>query len=99
MTVRVCFEFGIAIRKSALPMRALSREAVLHSLETLELYSEDDQLMIFGPSFGPEACDELVRRLTKLGLQYFDDFFDLRLDHPPWLEFIAQQPSLSVNSR
>jgi hypothetical protein len=36
-----------------------------------------DDIVSFGPSFGGEAADEFVKRLTAAGLEYLDDFFVL----------------------
>lgn len=48
----------------------------------------NDELISFGPSFGPEAQREFLRRLEELGLVYFEDFFDINVDHPVWCAFL-----------
>lgn len=89
MSVEVTFSYGLVIRQRALVARGVSRSQLLEALETDSPSAEDSELLSFGPSFGPEACDEFVRRLESIGLAYLDDFFDLALNHPSWLKFSA----------
>ena len=90
-TVRVTFEYGIVIKKRALRDRDVPLESVLAALEVMGPLDEGAGLWSFGPFFGSEAQEEMVRRLTGLGLQYFDDFFDLTLEHPAWITFRAEE--------
>jgi hypothetical protein len=89
MSIPITFEFGIVVRRQALAERAIALAAVLRVFEVSAPLGESADLLSFGPSFGSEACDEFKRRLTGLGFAYVDDFFDLHLDHPSWLQFSA----------
>ncbi len=61
--------------------------SVLSALDLSEPLDEDGELLTFGPFFGGETLTVVHRRLVELGLVYVDDFFDLFMDHPEWLEF------------
>ena len=89
MSIPVTFQHGIVIRQAALAAHGLTRGDLLRVFETGHPLGENDGLISFGPSFGPEACNEFISRLQGLGLIYVDDFFDLALDHPEWLNFQA----------
>jgi len=85
------FEHGIVVRRRALVERSVSLDQVLVTLEVTAPSAESPDLLSFGPHFGAEASDEMVRRLSALGLRHVDDFFDLSLDHPQWLRFFASK--------
>jgi hypothetical protein len=87
MSIPITFEFGIVVRRQALADRSIALAALLRAFEVNTPLGESADLLSFGPSFGSEACDEFKKRLTGLGLSYVDDFFELRLDHPRWLQF------------
>lgn len=89
MYINVTAEFGLIIRKHALLERNVSMEMLLAAMEASNPLDCNDALISFGPSFGPEALDEYSRRLMKLGLEYFDDFFEFALPTPSWCQFQA----------
>jgi len=89
--IPVTFEHGIVVRRRALAERSVTLDQLLVALEVTTPSAESPDLLSFGPHFGAEASDELVRRLSALGLRYVDDFFDLSLDHPQWLRFFASE--------
>jgi len=91
MPIPVSFQHGIVIRQAALAAHGLNRSDLFRVFETDQPLGESDSLISFGPSFGPEACSEFISRLQGLGLIYVDDFFDLALDLPEWLQFQAVQ--------
>lgn len=89
-SIKINLSYGIVIRRDAMHAHSITRAQVLEALEVDRPLAENDELLSFGPSFGQEASDEFVRRLESLGLIYFDDFFDLVLSHPDWLQFSAR---------
>jgi len=89
MPIPVSFQHGIVIRQAALAAHGLTRADLFRVFETDQPLGENDGLISFGPCFGPDACNEFISRLQDLGLVYVDDFFDLALDHPEWLQFQA----------
>ncbi len=88
----VNFEFGLLIRKAALTEKNLSVDAIFTALEVRSPNDENEEFLSFGPHFGAEAVHDLTDRLSELGLQYWDDFFETTLDHPDWCQFYAVRP-------
>ena len=80
-------EFGIVVRRAALTERGVSWEDLLKVLEVPAPLDSNDHLISFGPHFGRDALDALLKRLSALGLQYFDDFFEFCGDYPKWCAF------------
>jgi hypothetical protein len=85
--VRVTGEFGLVVRLASLNERGLTVEKLLDALETSAPFDSNDEIASFGPHFGAEVLETLVRRLTDLGLEYFDDFFEFSGDFPAWCTF------------
>jgi hypothetical protein len=67
--------------------RGVSWNRLLEVLEVSAPLDHNDQIASFGPHFGQEALDTLTRRLSEIGLQYFDDFFEFSGDYPTWCSF------------
>lgn len=82
--------YNILVRRNSLPERSLSLDQLLRTLDTAKPFSEDENLLTFGPSFGMEAVDEFIKRLQTFGLIYWDDFFEFRCDYPSWCTFRAE---------
>ncbi|ODP30914.1 hypothetical protein [Pandoraea sp. ISTKB] len=85
--INVTPEYGLVIRKAALFERGVSLEKLLATMKVEAPLDSDDRLISFGPSFGQEALDGLMRELLGLGLQYFDDFVEVIGDYPAWCRF------------
>jgi hypothetical protein len=85
--VRVTGEFGIVVRLASLNERGINFEQLLDALETSSPFDSNDEIASFGPHFGGEALATLIRRLSDLGLEYFDDFFEFSGDFPRWCAF------------
>jgi hypothetical protein len=85
--VRVTGEFGIVIRLASLNEQGIPLEKLLIALETSSPFDSNAEIASFGPHFGAEALETLVRRLSDLGLKYFDDFFEFSGDFPKWCIF------------
>ena len=78
------------IRLAALGERSVTMQSLLAALETEAPLDMDESLLSFGPFFGAEALNSLTARLSQLGLVFFDDFFDVVFDAPPWCKFKAE---------
>jgi hypothetical protein len=78
--IAVTSEFGIVVRRAALTERGVSWEALLKVLEVQAPFDSNNDLISFGPHFGQEPLDVLIHRLSELGLNYFDDFFEFSGD-------------------
>jgi len=83
-TIVATAEYGIVVRMDSLHERGVTYQSLLEALEVSAPLDVDEQIASFGPSFGEEALNEFVRRLTALGLEVFDDFFVISLDLPTW---------------
>lgn len=81
--------FGIAIRLNSLNENGINFEKIRNLMEN-ENFEENNDLVIFSPIFGKEAMEELSRRLSEIGLQYFDDFFELEFVFPEWCQLKLQ---------
>ena len=50
----------------------------------------DGQLVAIGPVYDVDALGTLVDELEKLGLVYYDDYFELSGSWPEWLEVLVR---------
>ncbi|MBR1287209.1 hypothetical protein JQ597_34660 [Bradyrhizobium sp. AUGA SZCCT0177] len=87
--IGVTNEFGIIVRLASLGERGVTLAQLLTALEASTPFDTNDKIASFGPHFGQEASDSFVRRLSDLGLQYFEDFFEFSGDFPTWCVFKA----------
>ena len=78
------------VRKEALERSSLTRAELdrRYNLTPDEFRAEGDLLAI-GPLYGDDAITDLAELLERAGLVYFDDFFDLSGNWPPWLRLFA----------
>lgn len=80
-------EYEIVIRVEALKERGVTREQIMECMECQKPKSESASLWLFGPHFGGEAAEELAARLRALGLEYWDDYIEINIVTPAWIEF------------
>ncbi|MBQ0709918.1 MULTISPECIES: hypothetical protein [Brucella/Ochrobactrum group] len=85
--VQATCEYGIVIRRGSLKRVDISIEMLCELMEQSPPLDISDDIVSFGPSFGGEAADEFVKRLTAAGLEYLDDFFVFNGDFPDWCRF------------
>ena len=50
----------------------------------------EGQLVAIGPVYDVDALGTLVDELEKIGLVYFDDYFELSGSWPEWLEVLVR---------
>ncbi len=86
--MRLSSHFGIVIRRAPLRDREIGRETLASAMEA-EPLDENSDLLSYGPHVGGEASEEFTRRLERLGLRYFSDFFVFQGDFPAWCSFSA----------
>ncbi|KRR25229.1 hypothetical protein CQ14_09420 [Bradyrhizobium lablabi] len=86
-SVIVTSEFGLIVRRNALTERQVDLRDLFTAMEVEVQLGGSNDLLTFGPHFGREALNTIVSRLTRLGLIYFDDFFEFCGDYPPWIAF------------
>jgi hypothetical protein len=58
---------------------------------TVEEFRVEGELVVLGPIFGggDDALADVISDLERAGLRYFDDFFELSGNWPPWLRLFA----------
>ncbi|HEY4217777.1 MAG TPA: hypothetical protein VGM67_11615 [Gemmatimonadaceae bacterium] len=80
------------IRRAAYESSGLSRAAIDERLGlTADEFSVDGDLVAIGPIFGADGdgLGDLIAELERLGLVYFDDFFELSGNWPDWLKLVV----------
>ena len=78
------------VRKSAYERTGLVRSAIDARLGlTPEEFRVEGEVVVIGPIYDTEAFSALVDDLEKLGLTYYDDFFELTGNWPEWLAVFA----------
>jgi hypothetical protein len=77
----------IVVRRSSFERVGLTRQAIDERLNlTPEEFRIEGGLIAIGPIHGDEELTTFVEELERVGLVYFDDFFDLSGNWPEWLK-------------
>ena len=84
--VRASGSFDLIIRLAALREKSIDLSILMAALENDDVLGRNSTLIMFGPMFGEDALNTLIGRLQALGLSYVDDFIDLNVYIPDWLE-------------
>jgi hypothetical protein len=82
----------LLIRRPAYELSGITRAAIDERLGlTPDEFRVEGDLVAIGPLHGAagDALGELVSDLEKLGLVYFDDFFELSGSWPDWLRVLT----------
>ena len=78
------------LRKSAFERAGLTRAALDERLNlTAEEFRVERELIAVGPIHDGDALAGVIEELERLGLVYFDDFFELSGNWPEWLRLYA----------
>lgn len=78
------------IRKGAYDRSGLTRAALDERLGlTAEEFRVERDLIVIGPVHGSDDLANLLDELERLGLSYFDDYFELSGNWPEWLRIYA----------
>ena len=85
-------EFSILIRKAALSEKRIERGALFTVMNCNSPCHEDKNFLTFGPRFTHETVDKTIKGLIKMGLDYWDDFFEVQIDYPEWYKSPAKMP-------
>jgi hypothetical protein len=81
----------LVFRRAAYERAHLVRAALDERLGlTPDEFRVEGDLVAVGPIHDEEALGALVADLERLGLVYFDDFFELSGNWPGWLRLYAQ---------
>ncbi|MFD1331454.1 hypothetical protein ACFQ4O_05515 [Methylopila musalis] len=52
-------------------------------------FGESEEFVVYGPYFDLESLNAVADFLVKIGLEYWDDFFDLKEDRPGWCSLVV----------
>jgi hypothetical protein len=78
------------IRRNAYERSGLSRVQIDERLGlTAEEFRVEGDLIAIGPLVGEDSLSVIIQELEAAGLVYFDDFFELSGNWPPWLQLYA----------
>lgn len=80
----------LVVRKDAFERVGLTRAALDARLNlTADEFRVEGSLVAIGPLVGDTALTSLIEELEALGLEYFEDFFELSGNWPEWLGLFA----------
>jgi hypothetical protein len=86
----VCDAPTLLIRREAFERGGLTRAQLDERMNlTDEEFRVEGALIAVGPLHGDTALIELIDELEAQGLVYFDDFFEMSGNWPPWLRVFA----------
>ena len=78
------------IRREAFERIGLTRAQLDDRLRlTADEFRVEGQLVAVGPLVGETSIADLIGELESLGLEYYDDFFELTGNWPEWLRVLA----------
>jgi hypothetical protein len=78
------------LRRSAFERVELTRDQFDQALGlTADEFRVEGGLIAIGPLVGESALTELIEALERVGLVYFEDFFELSGNWPDWLRLHA----------
>jgi hypothetical protein len=81
----------LCIRREAFEKAQLSRAAFDAQLGlTSDEFRVENDLVVVGPIVEDKAVSVVIAELERLGLRYFDDFFELSGNWPAWLALYAR---------
>ena len=78
------------VRKSAYDRSGIARATLDERVGlTADEFRVEKDLVAIGPIYAADELGTLVDELERLGLVYFDDFFELSGSWPEWLQLYA----------
>jgi len=78
------------VRRAAYERAELVRSAIDERLGlTAEEFRVEGELVAIGPIYEAEPLAALIDDLERLGLAYFDEYFELSGNWPDWLRLLA----------
>jgi hypothetical protein len=83
-------DVALFIRREAFERAGLTRAALDERLNlTADEFRVEGELIVVGPLVGESTVADLIYEFEQAGLTYFDDFFELSGNWPPWLRLLA----------
>jgi len=81
---------SVIIQKSSFERVGLTRQAIDERLRlTPDEFRVEGGLVVIGPIHGDDELTTFVEELERVGLIYFEDFFDLSGNWPEWLKVLV----------
>jgi hypothetical protein len=83
---------SILILRRAYEASGIARTTIDERLGlTSEEFRVEGELVVVGPIYGggEDTLADVISELERAGLRYFDDFFELSGNWPPWLRLLA----------
>lgn len=82
------------LRRAAYERSGLARAAVDERLGlTADEFRVEGDVVAIGPVYDADAFSGFMEELERLGLSYYDDFFELTGSWPEWLSVFAGSPA------
>jgi hypothetical protein len=80
----------LVIRRDPYERSGLSRADLDARLRlTADEFRVEGSLVTIGPLVGEDSLSDLIEELERVGLTYFDDFFELSGNWPAWLRLVV----------
>jgi hypothetical protein len=87
------------MRRQAYEQSGLVRAALDERLGlTADEFRVEGDIVVIGPVYDSEAFATLLEHLERIGLEYYDDFFELSGNWPEWLSVLAGPVSVPGRS-
>ena len=84
----------LLIRRDAFERVGLTRSALVERLNlTADEFRVEGGLIVVGPLPTGEAIGDLIAELEGMGLEYYEEFFELSGNWPEWLRLYAMAVS------
>jgi hypothetical protein len=81
---------SLFLRKPAFERTGLTRASMDARLGlTADEFRVEGELVVIGPILEQDALKDVIAELEELGLEYFEDFFELSGNWPEWLKLFA----------
>lgn len=80
----------LIVRRSAYERSGLSRAAIDQRLGlTADEFRVEGDIVVVGPVYDADQFGAFMEELERLGLAYYEDFFELTGNWPEWLVVLA----------
>ena len=88
------------VRREAYERAGLVRSAIDDRLGLTDSeFRVEGDVVVIGPVYDGEAFAGFLEELEKLGLAYYDDFFELSGNWPDWLTVVAGSGTTPTRSK
>lgn len=78
-------EFATIIREEALIARGINLNTLAWELDYSDFFGSQSGIIYIGPLFSEDVQKTVHDNLVRLGLTFYDDFFEIDIPLPDWL--------------